>query len=127
MLYIKKEGNRFISKTVFVFKNMSYDCIGIFCRTYLFNMFIKKDFKSEEERERVRMKEEEGRERKERNGRIGGKTIKKSGKGISEGEGDVYIIKILISVLVYTCMYICNCNMVKTADHCKIFSGSFVN
>ena len=36
--------NSLINKSVFVFKIMSYDCLGIFCRTYL---FTKKDFELE--------------------------------------------------------------------------------
>ena len=42
-----KRGNRLINKSEFVFKIMSYDCLGVFCRTYLFNLFTKKDFESE--------------------------------------------------------------------------------
>ena len=40
---------------------MSYDCLGIFGRTYLFYLFTKKDF----EQERERRKEEKWEETKE--------------------------------------------------------------
>ena len=43
----RERGNCLINKSVFLFKNMSYDCLEIFCRPYL---FTKKDFESEGEK-----------------------------------------------------------------------------
>ena len=46
-------GNRLINKSVFELKkkkNMSHESFGIFNKTYLFNLFTKKDFESEGER-----------------------------------------------------------------------------
>ena len=35
-IYTVKEVNRLINKSAFVFKIMSYDCLGILCKIYLF-------------------------------------------------------------------------------------------
>ena len=81
MLYTAKGDNRLIGKKkkTCVFKNMLYDSIGIFCRTYIFYLYIKKDFEfGEIERRR---KDKEGKRKKREKGRQDDRKPTKEYKG----------------------------------------------
>ena len=52
-----ERGNYLIYKSAFVFKDMSYDCLGIFCRTYLFYWFTKKYFEGRTSKEKKQKNE----------------------------------------------------------------------
>ena len=66
ILYTGKGDNSLINKRVFVFKIMSYDCLEIFLRMYLFYFFPRKilNQKEKEVEKKERKKRKDG-ERKE--------------------------------------------------------------